>query len=123
MTSSPHSFEFTFHGTVEELALYVTQVFRDGSKLRVHARVMLPVPSQPEWFVRLGSYGSLPSGVGPGSFSHVSEEVVHGRKIGAIKALRAITGWDLRTAKDAVEQVFVPRAEAAAATGKEFSLE
>ena len=126
--TAPHSFEFTFDGTVEELSRYVTEVFRDGASLRVHARVM-PHPQEPEWFRRLGNYGALPGGLRPDSFRLVYDELLHYRKIGAIKELRTLTGWELGVAKDAVEQVFAPQvarksdAVPAPSSGKEFTLE
>ena len=127
--TAPHSFEFTFDGTIEELSRYAAEVFRDGANLRVHARVLLPEPSHPRWFMVLSNYGPLPTGLGPGRYEQVFEELRCGRKIGAIKELRTLTGWELRVAKDAVEQVFEPQmarksdAAPAPSSGKEFALE
>lgn len=123
-------FSFEFDGTIEELARYAAEAFCDGARLRVHARVFLPPPGQPDWLKRLSSYGTLPAGIPASAFEPVFNELAAGRKIGAIKELRAITSWDLRTAKEAVEQLLLPSmanrlvaGSAAVAAGKEFSLE
>lgn len=118
-------FSFEFDGTIEELAKYATEVFRVGTQLRVHARVLMPSPALPGWFRNLSAYGALPARVRAEDFAPVIAGLQGDRFIEAIKALRAITGWDLRASKHACEGM---RAELRAAPqpvapGKEFSLE
>lgn len=136
--TTPLSFEFD--GTIEELVKYLSAVFRDdGAQLRVHARVFLPPPRQPDWLKRLSSYGTLPAGIPASAFEPVFNELAAGRKIGAIKELRTVTSWDLRSSKEAVEQLLLPSLASrlvagsteggqdmrltAIVDGKEFSLE